>query len=63
MTISDWTQEELDDMAIELLTTMRTILKEIAKIEKMLPKLEVLKSEYRRHQNNYAIMFGELDES
>jgi len=59
MSVSDWTQQELDDMAIELLTTMRALLKQIVEIEKMLPELEVLKSEYRRHQNNYAIMFGE----
>jgi hypothetical protein len=62
MSISDFTQEELDDLAIEMLTTMRTMLKEIVEITKMLPRLEELQSEYRRHYHNYRVMFGELDE-
>jgi hypothetical protein len=59
MNVSDFTQEQLDDIAIEMLTTMRAMTKEITEIEKMLPKLEALKSEYRRHYHNYCVMFGE----
>ena len=59
MSISDFTQEELDDIAIEMLTTMRTMLKEIVEIKKMLPRLEELQSEYHRHYHNYCVMFGE----
>ena len=59
MNISNFTQEELDDIAIEMLTTMRAMMKEIIEIEKMLPKLEALKSEYRRHFHNYRVMFVE----
>ena len=59
MSVSDWTQEELADMELGMLITMRAMTKEIIEIEKMLPKLEALKSEYRRHYHNYCVMFGE----
>ena len=61
--ISDFTQEELDDIEIEMLTTMRTMLKQIAEMEKVLPQIKELKSEYRRNYHNYYVMFGEIDDS
>jgi predicted nucleic acid-binding Zn-ribbon protein len=62
MSINNWTQEELDAEAAEMRKTMTAILSQIIEIKKMLPRLEELQSEYRRHFHNYSVMFGELDE-
>ena len=62
MSINDWTQEELDAEAAEMRKTMTAILSQIIEIKKMLPRLEELQREYRRHFLNYSVMFGELDE-
>ena len=62
MSINNWTQEELDAEAAEMRKTMTAILSQLIEIKKMLPRLEELQSEYRRHFHNYSVMFGELDE-